>query len=69
MGKNIEDIAEIVPERMGKDKSYLLSSDQLRDTGWEDRINIEEGIRRTIEWVLENKETLVNMSWDYIHKE
>jgi len=33
----------------------LLDVSRLRATGWRPRISLEEGIRRTYAWYLENK--------------
>ena len=69
MGKDFEEIATIGDERMGKDQSYLLNCEKLRNLGWNEEIELKEGIKRTIEWAEENKEKLENMDWNYKHKE
>jgi GDP-L-fucose synthase len=33
----------------------LLSTAKLRKLGWEPKIGLREGIRRTYEWFLENR--------------
>lgn len=33
------------PDRLGKDQAYLLDSSRLRAMGWQDKINLEEGLR------------------------
>lgn len=56
-------------ERLGKDQSYLLSSEKIRqELEWEDKIELESGIKSTIDWVDANLEVLKDLPHDYIHK-
>ena len=49
--------------------TYLLDSKAIRDEfGWSDTINLDEGIRETIDWVKNNFEVLAKLSWEYEHK-
>jgi len=48
---SIEDVVAMIecpftwaPERLGKDQAYLLNSDKLRALGWNDTIELEEGL-------------------------
>ena len=69
MGVSFEDNVEVAGERLGKDSAYLLDKTKaIKVLGWEDRINLEEGIDETIGWVRENLETLQKLPFDYIHK-
>jgi len=46
-----------------------LDSDKIREElGWQDAIDLEEGIASTIEWVDSNLDTLKNLPHEYIHK-
>ena len=66
---NLYDLVEESEERLGKDKSYKLDSGKIRDElGWKDTIDLEEGIKATIEWVDGNMDTLKNLPYEYIHK-
>ena len=63
--KNIKD----VNDRLGKDHSYKLSSDLIRkEINWKAKINLNEGLKRTINWVNQNFNTLKNHKTKYIHK-
>jgi dTDP-glucose 4,6-dehydratase len=63
--KNIKD----VNDRLGKDHSYKLSSDLIRkEINWKEKINLNEGLKRTINWVNQNFNTLKNHKTKYIHK-
>jgi len=66
---SFEDSVEIVEDRKGKDGAYLLDSTKLRNTlNWNDAISLENGIERTVKWVKDNYNTLLNQPMDYIHK-
>lgn len=55
LGKNA-DLIEIVDDRAGHDKRYLLDSTKLRrDLGWQPTINFENGIVDTINWYVNNE--------------
>ena len=66
---NFDDIVEIVDERLGKDKNYLLDSSNIREKfGWQDTIDLEDGIKNTIKWIEDNFEEIKSMNWNYQHK-
>lgn len=55
MGVHFENAVDMVEDRKGKDFAYKLDSSKLRaDFGWSDRVSLDVGILRTIEWVKEN---------------
>ena len=55
MGKD-EDLIEFVEDRPGHDIRYSLDSSKIRrELGWKPRHSFEEGIRKTVEWYLENE--------------
>ena len=63
---NIVDISE---ERLGKDQSYLLDSEAMRNAhSWENKISLSSGIKETIQWVDDNFEVLCKLPWTYNHK-
>ncbi len=65
----LESIIENVDGRLGKDKNYLLKSDNLRNEfNWNDDIELEDGIKQTISWIDHNFEELSLMPWEYQHK-
>jgi dTDP-glucose 4,6-dehydratase len=49
-----ESLIEHVSDRLGHDRRYSLSSDKVRELGWEPKVGFEEGLRRTVEWYREN---------------
>ena len=69
MGTRLEDVAEVVGERVGKDGAYQLNSDKIRqELGWADQVSLEHGIDQTIAWVDANLETLKTLPQSYVHK-
>jgi dTDP-glucose 4,6-dehydratase len=50
-----ESLIEHVTDRLGHDRRYSLSSDKVRELGWEPAVDFEEGLRRTVEWYRENE--------------
>jgi dTDP-glucose 4,6-dehydratase len=50
------DLKQIVPDRPGHDRRYLLDSSKIRrELGWEPRIGWEDGLRDTVEWYRANR--------------
>lgn len=69
MGYDFEECVEIAGERLGKDAAYRLDSSKLRSTlNWNDRIELEQGVDETIEWIDRNMDVLKEQPFSYIHK-
>jgi dTDP-glucose 4,6-dehydratase len=69
MGAKFSEVAAITDDRPGKDSAYLLDATKARETlGWSDRLDLETGLRETIEWVRGNLEALKAQPQDYVHK-
>jgi len=69
LGVKFEDHVEFVGERAGKDAAYHLDSTKLRtELGWQDRINLDQGLDECIAWVKSNFEALKVQPLDYQHK-
>ena len=61
---------DVVGERLGKDSNYSLDSTKLRNNlGWNDQVNLDEGIEQCINWVTDNLNNLKKQPHEYIHKE
>lgn len=55
MGED-EDLIEFVEDRPGHDVRYSLDSTKIREElGWKPKHSFEEGIRKTVNWYLENE--------------
>jgi dTDP-glucose 4,6-dehydratase len=53
MAKN--DLIEFVEDRPGHDIRYSLDSSNIRDLGWKPKHEFEAGLKKTVEWYLENE--------------
>ena len=61
MGKD-ESSIEYVQDRLGHDRRYAIANDKIQsELGWEPSIKIEDGIKLTIEWYLNNQEWIQNI--------
>ncbi len=56
-------------ERVGKDRIYFLNSNKLRkDLKWRSKVNLDEGIKKTLIWFNQNKREIIKTKKFYIHK-
>ena len=54
-----EDFIEFIPDRPGHDLRYAVDTTKIeKEIGWEAKINFDEGIERTVNWYIENKDWL-----------
>jgi dTDP-glucose 4,6-dehydratase len=55
-GKSYVDQITFVKDRPGHDRRYAIDASKLeRDLGWKPQETFETGIRKTIEWYLNNQ--------------
>lgn len=58
------DLITFVDDRPGHDKRYAINCDKIeRELGWTPSVSVEEGMRRTVTWYLENRDW-----WEKIRK-
>ena len=58
-----EDLIQFVEDRPGHDFRYSLNSKKISDElGWKRNTNFDEGIRKTVQWYLDNPEILNDVS-------
>lgn len=62
-----EKLIEFVKDRAGHDLRYAIDSGKIRDDlGWEPSVDFEEGLAKTVDWYLSNKDWMDNvLSGDY----
>jgi len=66
---DFDDAVEVFPERAGKDATYQLSSQKLKQSfGWYNMTSLDSGLDQTIDWVKNNFEELKKSNMEYIHK-
>jgi dTDP-glucose 4,6-dehydratase len=67
--KDFSACVEVVGDRLGKDASYELIADKLRNQlGWSGTICLEDGIELVYQWVVQNLNALSQQPLQYIHK-
>lgn len=66
---SFSDLVIATEDRLGKDQAYLLDSDKVRqDLGWSHTVNLDDGLKETLEWIDVNLDVLKTLPSDYIHK-
>lgn len=66
LGKNFDEICDVAPDRLGQDSKYWLDSESIfLDTGWEQKIFWEEGLKEMVDWATKYLKTLKSCSMDY----
>ncbi len=69
LGADFDETVTVVGERLGKDSAYLLDSSKLRtELGWEDEIDLSDGLDECIEWVRDSLEVLKHQPDRYVHQ-
>lgn len=56
------ELVQHVVDRPGHDRRYALDASQVRAIGWRPRISLEQGIRETVAWYLDNPEWVAEVS-------
>ena len=52
-----EDLIEFVEDRPGHDLRYSMDSQKIsKELNWKTKVNFEEGLKKTVDWYLSNKE-------------
>ncbi|MBH8599145.1 dTDP-glucose 4,6-dehydratase [Thermoactinomyces sp. CICC 10523] len=63
LGKS-EELIRFVEDRLGHDRRYAIHSAKIqRELGWKPRYTLEDGLRQTIQWYLDNRDW-----WERIKK-
>lgn len=69
-GTDFDELVTVGEERPGKDLQYLMDDSKARDLlGWKARINLEQGIEQTAQWMEQNWQAIQQEPREYIHKE
>lgn len=58
-----EKLISYVKDRQGHDRRYAIAPDKMEnEIGWLPEVNFEAGIRKTIQWYLDNEEWIENVT-------
>lgn len=69
MGRDFDSCVEMVSERPGQDKAYVIDSSRAREQfGWAPQISFEDGIAEVVEWVENNWEAIESEELEYVHQ-
>tara|TARA_B100001059_G_C17829509_1_gene583644 strand:+ start:1542 stop:2522 length:981 start_codon:yes stop_codon:yes gene_type:complete len=55
-------------DRIGKDKFYKLDTKKTQKLGWNSKISLYEGIKKTGDWLIKNKNKFTKSELNYLHK-
>ena len=57
-----ESLINFVKDRPGHDRRYAMNITKIgKDLGWEPKMDLQKGLRKTVTWYLENSEWLHNI--------
>ena len=59
---------KFVKDRPGHDFRYALNSKKIKKLGWRPEINLDKGLKMTVEWYINNKKFLKSISKKYYEK-
>jgi len=69
MNRNFDTATESASARSGHDKAYVLNSSSAKvELGWTASVELEDGIRKVIEWVEENWKVIRRQPLEYSHR-
>lgn len=69
MGKNFGDATEVVAERLGQDKAYVIDSAKTRtEFNWSPKVSLKEGLNEVVEWVEKYWDEIQRQPLEYIHR-
>lgn len=61
-GKRADDLITFVKDRPGHDQRYAINPAKIgADLGWAPRENFESGLRKTVQWYLDNEEWIAHI--------
>jgi len=69
MGKSFDKSTEVVAERLGQDKAYVIDSSRAaKQFAWAPRISLETGLKDVVDWVNRYWADIQKQPLDYVHR-
>jgi len=69
LNTDYDSLVSHAPERPGKDAVYCMKTDKAQnELGWLPKIDLEQGLNRTINWLCSNLSVIKTFPLEYIHK-
>lgn len=69
MDQSFDEWTEIVAERPGQDKAYVIDSSKARnELGWKPGITLDEGLEGVVKWIGENLDEVMAQPLEYVHQ-
>jgi len=65
LGMKFEELCELAPDREGQDSRYWLDSSKIRDLGWDQKIDWQEGLNGMVLWAKDNLDALRTMDTEF----
>ena len=68
MNYSFNKLVNNAPERLGKDKAYILSNRKIKQLGWKSKITLNQGLNRCIDNIEKNIRLFEATDEKYVHK-
>ena len=69
LGKSFDEVTDVVGERPGQDRAYVIDSTRARtELGWAPEIDFQTGIDEVVRWVVEYWDEILSQPFEYRHK-
>jgi dTDP-glucose 4,6-dehydratase len=65
VGKELDEVFDVAPERPGQDSCYWLDSQKIRELGWRPETTWGPGLAEVVEWARANLDQLRDWPTDY----
>jgi dTDP-glucose 4,6-dehydratase len=69
MGKDFDEATEVVAERLGQDKAYVIDSSRANEElGWKPQIPLDRGLEQVVDWIERDWDVIKDEELGYVHK-
>ena len=69
MNKKFSEVVFTEKDRLGKDQKYFMNSKKANKyLKWNNKVNLDKGLEKVINWQLANKKVLNKLKIHYTHK-